>query len=163
RPPRHARHPMRPRHRRSVGPRRRGGSDPGRHRQLDEPSGAGRPAGRPLGRAGPRRRGGAPRQPSRSPASRCRRGPHQCARSRTRPPPGANPPMHNEATWQLTDEPAEGGTWLLDLVAAVDYLRRGIRPNITVWDALDEALRWLLTEADGSPEGPDELAVAIVD
>ena len=45
--------------------------------------------------------------------------------------------MNNEATNQLTDEPAEGGTWLLDLVAAVDYLRRGIRPDITVWDALD--------------------------
>lgn len=71
--------------------------------------------------------------------------------------------MSNEATKQLTDEPAEGGTWLLDLVAAVDYLRRGIRPNITVWDALDEALRWLLTEIDVSPEIPDEIAVAIVD
>ena len=71
--------------------------------------------------------------------------------------------MNNEAPSQLTDEPAEGGTWLLDLVAAVDHLRRGIRPDITVWDALDEALRWLLTETDASPDTPDEIAVAIVD
>jgi hypothetical protein len=35
----------------------------------------------------------------------------------------------------------EGGTWLLDLVAAVDHLRRGQRPGLTVWDAIDEALR----------------------
>lgn len=37
---------------------------------------------------------------------------------------------------------AEGGTWLLDLVAAVDHLRRGHRPGFTVWDALEEALSW---------------------
>ncbi|MFZ6003045.1 MAG: hypothetical protein ACOYXM_03860 [Actinomycetota bacterium] len=35
----------------------------------------------------------------------------------------------------------EGGTWLLDLAAAVDHLRRGVRPGLTVWDAIDEALR----------------------
>lgn len=33
----------------------------------------------------------------------------------------------------------EGGTWLLDLVSAVDHLRRGYRPGLTVWDALAEA------------------------
>lgn len=40
----------------------------------------------------------------------------------------------------------EGGAWLLDLVAAVGYLRRGIRPDFNVWDALEEALRWWTTE-----------------
>lgn len=35
----------------------------------------------------------------------------------------------------------DGGTWLLDLVAAVDYLRRGHRPGFRVWDALEEAIR----------------------
>ena len=30
----------------------------------------------------------------------------------------------------------EGGTWLLDLVSAVDHLRRGYRPGFTVWEAL---------------------------
>ena len=36
----------------------------------------------------------------------------------------------------------EGGTWLLDLVSAVDHLRRGYRPGFTVWDALAEATEW---------------------
>lgn len=36
----------------------------------------------------------------------------------------------------------EGGTWLLDLVSAVDHLRRGYRPSFTVWDALAEAIEW---------------------
>jgi hypothetical protein len=40
----------------------------------------------------------------------------------------------------------EGGTHLLDLVAAVDHLARGIRHDFTVWDALEEAFRWWLTE-----------------
>jgi hypothetical protein len=44
----------------------------------------------------------------------------------------------------------EGGTWLLDLVAAVDHLRRGIRPSITVWDAIEEALRWHTPATDGN-------------
>jgi len=42
-----------------------------------------------------------------------------------------------------------GGTWLLDLVAAVDHFRRGIRPDITVWDAIEEALRWHTPSTDG--------------
>jgi hypothetical protein len=71
--------------------------------------------------------------------------------------------MNTDDTNQLSEEMAEGGTWLLDLVAAVDYLRRGIRPDITVWDALGESLRWLLAETDRSPDSPDLIAVAIVD
>lgn len=71
--------------------------------------------------------------------------------------------MNIEPTDQLADDVAEGGTWLLDLVAAVDYLRRGIRPGITVWEALGESLRWLLAETDSSPDSPDAIAVAIVD
>ena len=46
------------------------------------------------------------------------------------------------------------GTWLLDLVAAVDHLRRGIRPGITVSDAIEEALRWHTPSTDG--HDPDE-------
>jgi hypothetical protein len=45
----------------------------------------------------------------------------------------------------------EGGTHLLDLVAAVDYLNRGIRPDFTVWDALEEALTWWLTDHTDQP------------
>ena len=42
-----------------------------------------------------------------------------------------------------TDEPLhDAGGLLLQLVAAVDYLGRGFRPGFTVWDAIEEALRW---------------------
>ena len=45
----------------------------------------------------------------------------------------------------------EGGTWLLDLVSAVDHLRRGYRPGFTVWEALAEAIEWAaaITAEDG--------------
>jgi hypothetical protein len=68
----------------------------------------------------------------------------------------------------LVDQPdseplAEGGTWLLDVVAAVDHLRRGHRPGLTVWDALEEAIRWTVSEHDDDPvwDAPDPLAVAL--
>jgi hypothetical protein len=51
---------------------------------------------------------------------------------------------------------ATGGTWLLDLVAAVDFLRRGDRHGLTVWDALEEAGRWWVAERVSLIEGvPD--------
>ena len=34
-----------------------------------------------------------------------------------------------------------GETWL-DVVSAVDYLNATHRPELTVWDALEEAVRW---------------------
>ena len=40
----------------------------------------------------------------------------------------------------------EGGSWLLELVAAVDFLGRGDRHGLTVWDALEEAMRWWSAE-----------------
>ncbi len=55
------------------------------------------------------------------------------------------------------DDPADGATWLLDLVAAVDHLRRGVRPALTVWDALEEALR--SDEPDW--DDPDPLRTAL--
>lgn len=49
-----------------------------------------------------------------------------------------------------------GGTWLLDLVAAVDFLRRGDRNGLTVWDALEEASRWWAAERISAINGvPD--------
>lgn len=58
---------------------------------------------------------------------------------------------------------AEGGTWLLDLVSAVDHLRRGHRPGFTVWDALEEALRWTLPAGDDAESwnSPDPLKDAL--
>jgi hypothetical protein len=47
--------------------------------------------------------------------------------------------------------PDTGGLALLDVVAAVDHLARGLRPGFTVWDALEEGLRWWHTERAGSP------------
>jgi hypothetical protein len=44
------------------------------------------------------------------------------------------------------EAPEEGATHLLDAVAAADYLRRGLRHGFTIWDALEEALRWWLEE-----------------
>ena len=42
-----------------------------------------------------------------------------------------------------TDETLhDAGGLLFQLVAAVDYLGRGFRPGFTVWDAIEEALRW---------------------
>ena len=38
----------------------------------------------------------------------------------------------------------DAGSLLIQLIAAVDYLRRGVRPGFTVWDAFEEALRWQL-------------------
>ena len=56
------------------------------------------------------------------------------------------------------EDPHDGGTHLLDVVAAVDHLARGLRHDFTVWDALDEALDWWLLEqashTDGAIEDP---------
>lgn len=66
----------------------------------------------------------------------------------------------------LVDQPdreplSEGGTWLLDLVAAVDHLRRGHRPGLTVWDALEEALRSTTSDDDPAWDSPDPLAATL--
>lgn len=53
----------------------------------------------------------------------------------------------------LGDDTAEGGACLLDLVAAVDFLRRGDRNGLTVWDALEEAIRWWTAERVSAIEG----------
>jgi hypothetical protein len=55
----------------------------------------------------------------------------------------------------------EGGTWLLDLVAAVDYLGRGFRCGLTVWDAIEEALRWADPGDDSGRDGDVDVADAL--
>ena len=55
---------------------------------------------------------------------------------------------------------SEAGAVLLDLVAAVDFLRRGIRPGFNVWDALEEALRnWTIEEHTHTSGAPDPEAI----
>src|SRR3954447_3824025 len=58
---------------------------------------------------------------------------------------------------QPTPEDLEDGVGhLLDLVAAVDFLRRGDRHGMTAWDALEEALRWWNAETASLVSGvPD--------
>jgi hypothetical protein len=66
-------------------------------------------------------------------------------------------PWLDDASQEALDE---GGTWLLELVSAVDYLKRGIRPGLNVWDAIEEALRDWTTEVetvDGGAPDPDTL------
>ncbi len=68
--------------------------------------------------------------------------------------------MTSSAHIDRGEPPGDGGIGLLDLVAAVDYLRRGIRPEFDVWDAIEEALRWWTTERrsrdTGAPD-PDDV------
>jgi hypothetical protein len=51
----------------------------------------------------------------------------------------------------------EGGTWLLDLVSAVDHLRRGYRPGFTVWDALADAIEWAAPTTTEDGQRPRDL------
>lgn len=55
---------------------------------------------------------------------------------------------------------ASGGTHLLDLVAAVDFLRRGDRIGLTVWEALEEAVRWWVAERVSAIDGVPDPEVA---
>jgi hypothetical protein len=41
----------------------------------------------------------------------------------------------------------DGGGYLLEVVSAVSFLRRGDRHGLTVWNAIEEALRWWTAEA----------------
>jgi hypothetical protein len=61
----------------------------------------------------------------------------------------ANPPRPPE-----TGAEAER-YWLLELIAAVDYLQRGIRPDLTIWEAIAEALHdWLASTGIGPATKP---------
>jgi hypothetical protein len=57
--------------------------------------------------------------------------------------------------------PVDDGIALMtELVAAVTWLRRGAMPGLTIWDAIEQALRWRSgMEADWST--PDPLRVAL--
>jgi hypothetical protein len=63
----------------------------------------------------------------------------------------------------LTSMPVDdGGGLLLELVAAVDYLRRGVFPGFTVWDGIEQALRWHVNiEADFAESDPLARAIRV--
>ena len=72
-------------------------------------------------------------------------------------------PFNDPPDFRHSEPLDEGGTCLLDLVAAVDHLRRGYRPHLTVWDALAEATQWWSDPTDDEPPQPrsDPLADAL--
>lgn len=61
------------------------------------------------------------------------------------------------------DDPEGAGGVLLDVIAAVDHLRRGQRHGLTFWDALEEAVRWWAAENESAIAGvidPEAAALA---
>jgi hypothetical protein len=56
----------------------------------------------------------------------------------------------------------EGGSWLLDLVSAVDHLCRGFRPGLTVWDALAEAIEWAAPTTAEDGQRPSDFGRALM-
>lgn len=44
------------------------------------------------------------------------------------------------------DDPADATDRMLDVIAAVDFLRRGDHRGLTLWAAIEEALRWWIAE-----------------
>jgi len=54
------------------------------------------------------------------------------------------------------NRPSTSQVWL-DVVSAVDYLSQGHRPGLTVYDAMEEALRW---HVSALMTGDDERAAA---
>jgi hypothetical protein len=49
---------------------------------------------------------------------------------------------------------------MTELVAAVTWLRRGAMPGLTVWDAIEQALRWR-SGTDADWREPDPLRAAL--
>jgi hypothetical protein len=62
-----------------------------------------------------------------------------------------------DVEWDLTDpfvdNPAEATDRMLEVIAAVDFLRRGDRRGITLWAAVEEALRWWVAEPTALLDG----------
>ena len=68
--------------------------------------------------------------------------------------------FHPDADADFVEDLASGATSLLDLVAAVDFLRRGDRLGLTVWEALEEAVRWWVAERVSAIQGAPDPDVA---
>ena len=62
------------------------------------------------------------------------------------PEPDSDGSTDSGSDWSTHEDLTHGGTCLLDTVAAVDFLRRGDRPGLTIWEALEEAIRWWTAE-----------------
>jgi hypothetical protein len=51
------------------------------------------------------------------------------------------------------DDSADAPDRMLEVISAVDFLRRGDRRNLTLWGAIEEALRWWIDERLSLVEG----------
>ena len=75
-----------------------------------------------------------------------------------------DPGSNNADDSPYLDDPIEGTVWLLEVVIAVEFLRRGDRPDLTVWGAIEEAICWWSDERTAAIEGaPDAGAAAVSD
>ena len=78
-------------------------------------------------------------------------------------PPAPGWPVDGDLEWDLSepyvDDPAEATDRMLEVIAAVDFLRRGDRRGITLWAAIEEALRWWVAERTAVLDGYVDLAL----
>jgi len=57
------------------------------------------------------------------------------------------------------DDPADATHVMLNAITLVDFLRRGDRYGMTLWDALEEAIRWWTTEHHAITIGAPDLTL----
>ncbi|MCU0310713.1 MAG: hypothetical protein MUE36_07200 [Acidimicrobiales bacterium] len=86
-------------------------------------------------------------------------------------PPGEQRPQEvelvegddSDAVWDLTErfveDPAEATDRMLEVIAAVDFLRRGDRRGFTLWAAIEEALQWWVAERTALLDGYADAAL----
>jgi hypothetical protein len=61
--------------------------------------------------------------------------------------------LFDESDRPAAEDLDAGGGYLLRLVSALEFLGRGDRHGLTVWDAIEEALRWWVAEAVSMVDG----------
>ncbi len=58
------------------------------------------------------------------------------------------------------DDPTSASATMLDTIALVDFLRRGDRYGMTLWDAIEEAIRWWTAEHQAIESGTTDQEAA---
>jgi hypothetical protein len=57
------------------------------------------------------------------------------------------------------DDPDEATDRLMEVISAVDFLRRGDRRDLTLWAAIEEALRWWVAERIALLDGHTDVII----
>lgn len=57
------------------------------------------------------------------------------------------------------DDPDEATDRLMEVISAVDFLRRGDRRDLTLWAAIEEALRWWVAERTALLDGHTDVII----